>query len=127
MTTQNKTILRALAGETQPVPPIWMMRQAGRHMKVYRDLVAKYPTFRERSEIPEAALVNRLKPTETAACPSAHAHAHALYVCGHRVTAACGRRSGPRRARIGCSRTRRPNKRCLAKARALARARSSIG
>ena len=28
MTTQNKTILRALAGETQPVPPIWMMRQA---------------------------------------------------------------------------------------------------
>ena len=31
-----------------------MMRQAGRHMKVYRDLVAKW--FRERSEIPEAAL-----------------------------------------------------------------------
>ena len=30
-----------------------MMRQAGRHMKVYRDLVQKYPTFRERSEIPE--------------------------------------------------------------------------
>ena len=33
--------------------------------------------------------MNRLKPTETAACPSAHAHAHALYVCGHRVAAAC--------------------------------------
>jgi hypothetical protein len=30
-----------------------MMRQAGRHMKAYRDLVAKYPTFRDRSETPE--------------------------------------------------------------------------
>jgi uroporphyrinogen decarboxylase len=32
-----------------------MMRQAGRHIKEYRDLVKKYPTFRERSEIPEVA------------------------------------------------------------------------
>jgi len=31
-------------------------------MKVYRDLVAKYPTFRERSEIPEAALEISLQP-----------------------------------------------------------------
>ncbi|HCI07179.1 MAG TPA: hypothetical protein DE314_07445, partial [Sulfitobacter sp.] len=28
--TSSKTILRALAGETLPTPPIWMMRQAGR-------------------------------------------------------------------------------------------------
>jgi uroporphyrinogen decarboxylase len=26
------------------------MRQAGRHMQEYRDLVKKHPTFRERSE-----------------------------------------------------------------------------
>jgi uroporphyrinogen decarboxylase len=32
-----------------------MMRQAGRHMKSYRDLVVKYKTFRERSEIAEVA------------------------------------------------------------------------
>jgi hypothetical protein len=43
-------------------PPVWMMRQAGRHMKVYRDLVSKYPTFRERSEIPEVSTEISLQP-----------------------------------------------------------------
>ena len=61
-TEQEPLLLRAARGEKVERTPVWMMRQAGRHMKVYRDLVAKYPTFRERSEIPEAALEISLQP-----------------------------------------------------------------
>ena len=52
----------AARGETVERPPVWMMRQAGRHMKVYRDLCKKYPTFRQRSEIAEVATEISLQP-----------------------------------------------------------------
>lgn len=48
-------LLRAAKGEKVERTPVWMMRQAGRHMKVYRDLCATHKTFRERSEIPDVA------------------------------------------------------------------------
>ncbi len=55
-------LLRAARGEKLDRPPVWMMRQAGRYMKVYRDLRDKYPSFRERSENPDIAIEISLQP-----------------------------------------------------------------
>lgn len=41
----TKTILRALAGEKLPTPPIWMMRQAGRYLPEYRATRAQAGDF----------------------------------------------------------------------------------
>ncbi|HIK31962.1 MAG TPA: uroporphyrinogen decarboxylase [Oscillatoriales cyanobacterium M4454_W2019_049] len=60
--TQIPYLLRAARGEKLDRPPVWMMRQAGRYMKAYRDLREKYPSFRERSEIPEVAVEVSLQP-----------------------------------------------------------------
>ncbi|MGP1374665.1 MAG: uroporphyrinogen decarboxylase [Almyronema sp.] len=55
-------LLRAARGEQLSRPPVWMMRQAGRYMKVYRDLRDQYPSFRERSENPDLAIEISLQP-----------------------------------------------------------------
>ncbi|MEH2421873.1 MAG: uroporphyrinogen decarboxylase [Nostoc sp.] len=55
-------LLRAARGEVVDRPPVWMMRQAGRYMKAYRDLREKYPSFRDRSEIPDVAIEVSLQP-----------------------------------------------------------------
>jgi uroporphyrinogen decarboxylase len=55
-------LLRAARGEQVDRPPVWMMRQAGRYMQAYRDLRDKYPSFRDRSEIPEVAIEVSLQP-----------------------------------------------------------------
>jgi hypothetical protein len=55
-------LIRAARGETVERTPVWMMRQAGRHMQAYRDLCKTYPTFRQRSEIPEVAIEISLQP-----------------------------------------------------------------
>lgn len=60
--TEVPYLLRAARGEKLERPPVWMMRQAGRYMKVYRDLRDKYPSFRERSENPDIAIEISLQP-----------------------------------------------------------------
>ncbi len=60
--TQLPYLLRAARGEVLDRPPVWMMRQAGRYMKEYRDLRQKYPSFRERSENVDLALEISLQP-----------------------------------------------------------------
>jgi len=60
--TEIPYLLRAAKGEILPRPPVWMMRQAGRYMKAYRDLTEKYPSFRERSETADLAIEISLQP-----------------------------------------------------------------
>jgi len=59
---QDPLIVRAIRGEKVERTPVWMMRQAGRHIAEYRAMVKKWPTFRERSEIPEVAVEVSLQP-----------------------------------------------------------------
>jgi uroporphyrinogen decarboxylase len=59
---QVPCLLRAARGEAVDRPPVWMMRQAGRYMKEYRELRDRHPSFRERSENPEIAVEISLQP-----------------------------------------------------------------
>jgi len=60
--TQNKTILRALAGETLETPPIWMMRQAGRYLPEYKATRAQAGDFLSLCYNPELAAEVTLQP-----------------------------------------------------------------
>ena len=58
----EKTILRALKGETLPTPPIWMMRQAGRYLPEYRATRAQAGDFLSLCYNPELAAEVTLQP-----------------------------------------------------------------
>jgi len=62
MTEILPLLLRAARGEAVERPPVWMMRQAGRYMKVYRDLRDNHPSFRERSENPDLSYEISMQP-----------------------------------------------------------------
>ena len=64
MTSTAPLLLRAARGEQVERPPVWMMRQAGRYMKVYRDLRDRHPGFRERSENPDLSFEISMQPFE---------------------------------------------------------------
>jgi uroporphyrinogen decarboxylase len=55
-------LLRAAKGEQVERPPVWMMRQAGRYMQVYRDLRDRHPSFRDRSENPDLSYEISMQP-----------------------------------------------------------------
>ena len=55
-------MVRAARKEKVERAPAWMMRQAGRYMKEYRDLAVKHPSFRERSETTDLIVDITLQP-----------------------------------------------------------------
>lgn len=60
--SQDPLLIRAARGETVERTPVWMMRQAGRHIAEYRELCKEFTTFRQRSEIPDVAVEVSLQP-----------------------------------------------------------------
>jgi uroporphyrinogen decarboxylase len=64
MTLQNDLILRAARGEKTERTPVWMMRQAGRILKEYRDVRANLSGFKELVETPERAAEVTIQPVD---------------------------------------------------------------
>jgi uroporphyrinogen decarboxylase len=64
MILQNDLILRAARGEKTERTPVWMMRQAGRILKEYRDVRANLSGFKELVETPERAAEVTIQPVD---------------------------------------------------------------
>src|SRR5438552_4208202 len=58
----TKPLLRALAGESLPRPPWWLMRQAGRYLPEYREIRRKARDFVELCLTPKLAAELTLQP-----------------------------------------------------------------
>jgi uroporphyrinogen decarboxylase len=58
----HKPLLRVLAGEREPIPPLWLMRQAGRYLPEYRALRGEAAGFLDLCFDPKRAAEITLQP-----------------------------------------------------------------
>jgi uroporphyrinogen decarboxylase len=58
----GKKLLRVLSGKAETIPPIWLMRQAGRYLPEYRELRAKAASFLDFCYTPAMAAEATLQP-----------------------------------------------------------------
>jgi len=69
--SSSKLLLRALAREPLPRPPVWLMRQAGRYLPEYRALRAQAGSFLNLVRDPELAAEITLQPVRRFALDAA--------------------------------------------------------
>lgn len=62
MKTEEKSLIRALRGETLKTPPIWLMRQAGRYLPEYRETRKTAKNFLDFCYSPDLAVEVTLQP-----------------------------------------------------------------
>lgn len=59
---EEKALLSVLRGEARSVPPLWLMRQAGRYLPEYRDVRASAKSFLDFCYSPQKAAEATLQP-----------------------------------------------------------------